>query len=429
MAILELSKVRDSNLQLSREGIPAKGVTEDDTRDTILADSKKAAEHLHKLRYGYNNTEGRFIPGRPVTFTEYLAKRYGIIAPKGEKDQFHSLRAFVKQLGADPSSYSISELGERLGLGVLSKAQVESFITSTEFVDNRYIIREIFLEAIRLGYLNLSMHPNWIAREQIMRDQEAKVPRILKGEGTPKIIGESEVVPRGGVKFDLKTVDTFEVGIGVELTDRVIQRSSIDMLAEFLLTVGEDMGLSADVLALDVLVNGEQSDASESAPVFGVNSTSDGFKFLDIKRGASRLRQLGSIIDVLIGGESDELSISEQEEFKGFAGETTLAALKGVIGVPPVLNGYVHGNTPTNQVLLLCAARAMAKLRYLGMTTEQRRNPETGVQEVFVKDWIGFAIIRRDARVLLDKSTTFSSTPFPSYMNVASYQNNPFRTR
>ena len=47
---------------------------------------------------------------------------------------------------------------------------------------------------------------------------------------------------------------------------------------------GVQLGYALDTLAMDVVINGNQVDGSESAPVIGVGSTSDGIQYRDLLR-------------------------------------------------------------------------------------------------------------------------------------------------
>ncbi len=53
-----------------------------------------------------------------------------------------------------------------------------------------------------------------------------------------------------------------------------------------------------------------------------------------------------------------------------------------------------------------------------GMMTERRRNIRNQTEELFVSDWINFAIVKRDARIAEDKDWTFAAHPFPAYMDI-----------
>ena len=37
---------------------------------------------------------------------------------------------------------------------------------------------------------------------------------------------------------------------------------------------------------------------------------------------------------------------------------------------------------------------------------------------MFVSNHFGFAVLRRDARVILDNTLTFAANPFPAYMDI-----------
>jgi hypothetical protein len=179
--------------------------------------------------------------------------------------------------------------------------------------------------------------------------------------------------------------------------------------------VGSDMSIGADTLAVSILVNGEQTDGSESAPVIGAEAAA-ALAPKDLRRIRSRMGRLKNTVTRAIMSEDDTLldlnaSNTSREE-------KTPAEYLGV----PVDNWVL----PPGQSLYLNSRNTMVKLTYRGLLTERRRNPQKQEEELFISDWIGFAIIRRDGRVILDKDVTFASTPFPSYMDIDARINQAF---
>jgi hypothetical protein len=143
------------------------------------------------------------------------------------------------------------------------------------------------------------------------------------------------------------------------------------------------------------------------------------------------MERLKRVVNRLITGENDGLDVSLLEEFKGFAGDTKLGNLNGILGKVLSLANDIWV-MPSNQIMLLDPAKAMVKLKYRGMKTESRRNPQNQEDELFVSDHIGFAILRRDARVIIDKSVAYSATigatgGFPTYMDIDSRISTAFK--
>ena len=230
-------------------------------------------------------------------------------------------------------------------------------------------------------------------------------------------------------EFGEKEATVFKVGMGFKITDELVEASTLDMMFEFMGQIGTEMAISGDVEAARVLLNGEQADGSESAPVIGVETLNQ-FKYVDIRRAVSRMIRLKRNSTRILTGEDDSISLSLLEEFKGFAGDKTLANLSNLLGVPMSLANDIF-LMPANQIMLLAPESAMFKLQYKGMKIEERRNPQNQENELFVSDYVGNAIKRRDARVIVDKSLAWGSpdnAKFPDYMDIDARINQSFKT-
>jgi len=362
--------------------------------------------------------KGRVIPAYDVSFDAALRHAYGV-----------DVKTYLKQMEIYMGSDTLHSVASRFGndnmtLSVINNSlirhsQFDGLNTTGDINSEwRFIIPEMIMAAIRTDYEASSMHNNWIATTQTVTARDIKMPFIKRGNATPRKIEQAESIPFGTVSFGQKSATLYKVGIGFKLTDELVDQSSLDMLFNFLGEVGTDMSIAADVEALSVLVNGEQENGSESAPVIG---TIDGstFAYKDIKRGVSRLERLKRPVERILYGEDDGLDINLLDQFRGFAGGTTLGQINGLMGKIISLQEDVYV-MPEDQLMLLSPTKAMAKLKWKGMKTESRRNPQTQEDEIFVSDYIGFAILRRDGRLILDKSLAWASNKFPDYMDIDS---------
>lgn len=428
MALIQLTKLKNSNLQLSRTGLPGEAFSTSDINETIRKDLDVFAKDVIEARStARKSASGRQAAPSIKSFTQLLEARYGLAMTKdnASEGRFWAMNQYLKMLGVESDSFSLTDMAQTLGFDLNGRA-LEQLLTTEIATGTTFIIREVIVEAIRLGMLGINAHGAWISRVQPISDEEITMPQILKGEGTPKILGEGESIPYGSVQFGQKKVGVEKVGIGFELTDEIMNRSSIDMLQEFIMTVGEDMGLAEDTLAADVLINGEQADLSESAPVIGSESGT-GIAWIDILRVIGKMRRLGNVPSTTLSRETVALSVAQIAEYQGGNFDTRLANFSSIFGAIPPLTNWNHGIIPANHLMFIAPGRAMNKLQYRNMMVERRRNPRTQKEEYYVSDHVGFAIIRRDARILVDGGTAFSGAGFPSYMDVDTYVNNPFK--
>lgn len=426
MAVIELSKLKKHNMEEAAKGNGLESAI--DVRDTVEKTLPEMCNSLQKVRKGFaEDKKGNKLPPRDVSFQQALQRTFGF------KDVSHFLQAF--DLFKD--THSLADVARTFGLDNLSKDRMENMLTdhssfstpyNTNEIDSsfRFIIPEIFTSAIRTGYQHASMHQNWIASTINMPQQKITMPMIKRGDGMPSKVNEGANIPVGSLQFARKDVTIFKIGTGFRITDELVMASQLDMLYLFLQEVGNDMAIGADSQAMSILVNGEQADGSESAPLVGVLNTSNGFTYQDIKKVFTRMTRLAIPAKRMITGEDDGISITGIDRFEGFQGQTRLSSIRSIIGVPEQfeMDTYV---LPANQIMYLNPDRAMVKLQYRGMMTEKLRNPQNQTENLFISDWINYAIVKREARVLQTKATVIGSQPFPSYMDIDSRINQSYQ--
>lgn len=423
---LELKRLRAHNREVAKGGV---GLEESkDVRETVEEKLGAFSKQVMETRLGKRQDEkGNQIPAYDLSLEEAVRGYFG----------FKDVAAFFKSLDIRTGSFSIHQVAKRFGLDHVSTSKMEGLLldhssfanpmtTADVASDFRFILPEIFLNAIRTGYQHTSLHKNWIRNTINLTQEQAVMPLILRGDGMPSKVNEGANIPMGSIKFGKKTVSVFKIGTGFSITDELLMASSLDLLFIFLEEVGNDMAIGADAQAFTVLMNGEQADGSESSPEIGTeNGTS--FQYKDLKRVFTRFTRLGTPADRIIAGEDDGIDLTSIDRFEGFQGQSRLANIKSIIGVPDSFN-IDTWLLPANKILYVAPSRAMVKLQYRGMLTERRRNPQNQTEEMFVSDWINFAIVKRDARLLQNKSLLYSGNGFPAYMDVdsrinATYQN------
>ena len=418
VTVEKLNKVRthNANIMARKSGT----MKENDVIEIYEQSFEDLVKNIIMTRNGRNQDKnGRNIPAYDVSFDEALKYAYGV-----------DHKTYLRQMEVFMESDSIASAAKRFGNDNLNAFSLQEALVKHSQFDGlnttgdissewRFIIPEMILTAIRVDYEGSSFHNNWIATTQNVTSRDIKMPYIKRGNAVPRKLAQGESIPFGTVRFGQKAAELYKVGIGFKLTDELVDQSSIDMLYTFLGEVGIDLSIGADSEALNVLINGEQADSSESAPVIGVGNTTTGFTYKDIKRGASRMERLKRAVTRVLYGEDDGLDIALLDQFKGFAGGTKLGQINGMMGKILSLQEDVFV-MPDDQLMLLSPSRCMAKLRWKGLKTETRRNPQNQEEELFVSDYIGFAILRRDGRLIIDKSIEFASNGFPTYMDIDS---------
>ena len=328
-----------------------------------------------------------------ISFPTIIKEKYNV-----------TLDAFLVDLGIDPNVDTVQNL-----------------ITVPE-VDVRWIIPEVFREALVLGYRGAPIYPNVIAAEEQMRGLTQVMPHLNMSDAAPRKVGEGETIPLGEISYGSKQFKIFKIGRGIKLSDEVIQYASLNVVSIFLRDFGVKLGHATDVLAIDCLINGEQADGSESAPVIG---TADGttVTYKDLLKIWVRLGRIGRLPSAMIGGEDMSVDILDLDEFKTFVTGAPREKLNLKSPVPSNTNFYVHGNIPTNQVTILDPKGAVIKFNGWPLKVESERIVSNQTQASYVSLQTGFAKLFRDSVIVLDRSKAFSTNGFPSWLDVDTAQN------
>lgn len=353
----------------------------------------KLAENM---RSGLNGTAPM-----EVSFTEVLKDKHNI-----------TMAEFIYDLGIDTGCDSVSN------------------INSLDSVnDIRWIVPEIYREAIKLGMDRAPLYPNITAGKVSMKQLKMIMPYINTADAAPRRVGEGETIPLGTVAFGQKDVDVFKVGRGIKITDELKNYASIDVISIFMQDFGIKMGMALDNLALTSIINGDLASGAESAPVIGI--TVPGTKtYRDLLRIWIRMSRLGRIPNVIIGGEDAAMDTLDLAEFKtnasggtAPAGVPTSSLLTMKTPVPNSSSYYIHGNVPANQEIILDPSKALLKLEAQPLKVESERIVSNQSDAFYVTQTTGFAKLFRDGSLIIDKTVDFAVAGFPAFMDVDAYEN------
>lgn len=330
---------------------------------------------------------------KDVTFSQVLKETYNV-----------SYEQFLADLGIDPYTDTIQNL-----------------ITTPE-MDVRWIIPEVFRTALLLGYRAAPIYPNIIAAEEQMRGLRQVMPHINMSDAAPRYVGEGETIPLGTVSYGSKEFRIYKVGRGIKLTDEVVYFASLNLVSIFMRDFGVKMGHATDVLAIDCLINGEQSDGSESAPVVGTNDGAT-LTYKDLLVIWVRMGRMGRVPTTLLSGESLAIDILDLTEFKTPVMGAPRETLVFKSPIPQSSNIYVHGNVPANQAIILDPSASIIKFNGWPMRVESERIVSNQTEAFYVTLQTGFAKLFTDAALIVDRSTDIISDPLPTEMDVDPYQN------
>lgn len=330
-----------------------------------------------------------------ISLGEFVQKRYGV-----------SMDAFYQDLGINPSIDTIQNI----------------FTMPDSSV--RWLVPEIIRDALRLGLRKAPIYEDLIAAEETIKNPQVTLPHWNMSDAAPKYVGEAETIPVGNVSYGEKTLRIRKMGRGIKIPYEVMNYVSINIISVFLQDFGIKLGQAIDSLLIDVLINGEQENGSESAPIVGI-ATPDTLAYRDLLRVWIRMSRIGKLPNSIVGGEDAALSALDLPEFKTNQNGGTAAA-----GVPtsnqlnlktPIPNNsayYIHGSVPADQHIIVDPSGAVIKYNAQPLLVEQEKIVSNQTIETYASLTTGFGILFRDARVIVDESLDFSTNGFPPEMDV-----------
>lgn len=319
------------------------------------------------------------------------------------------------------NKWGLSQDGLFEKLGVNPKVDTMQNVYNMPDQNIRWIVPEIIRAAITLGMRQAPFYPNIITGDQPISGLQAIMPHINMSDATPARVNEAETIPLGTVSFGQKHVNLYKIGKGFKLTDEVRDYVSLDILGIYLRDFGVKMGYAMDSLAMDVLINGNMPDGSESAPIIGVYDTDKGLVYKDLLHIWVRAARMGRNFTTLIGSEDQAIDLLDLPEFKQRYQGTTQATLTLHSPVPTNADMYIHPGTPDKEIMLIDKSAALMKLTAKQLSMESERIVSNQTNAVYATVTTGFSKMYQDATVLLDSSKKFSENGFPDFMNVDQY--------
>lgn len=313
---------------------------------------------------------------------------------------------------------SIDEFLEDAGIKVASDT-IQNLIQMPGS-DMRWIVPEIYRQALSLGLRNGPNYTNWIASEEPVKGLKVTMPAINMSDATPKKVGMAETIQIGTTSFNQKTVTIHKYGRGIQIPYEIINYVPLNMVSIFMADFGVKMGMGLDSLALHTLLNGDQNDGSDSSAAIGVQAVNT-VTFKDLLKPFVRLSRLGRNIDTMVAGEDMAIELLDMMyNSKTYGTPRVNVELK--TPVPTNANVYVHGKIPSNQVLIFDPRKALVKLNALPLLIEADKIISNQVNEIYASVTTGFCTLTRDSRILMDKSIAFSGNGFPTWMDPTSQE-------
>lgn len=349
------------------------------TESKYLASLEEAVRHCEAIRRDTKHP-------MDITLGQYVKQRWGV-----------SMDSFYSDLGLNGSLDTIQN------------------IVNLPDPALRWLIPEIFRDALRLGLRKNPIYPSLIAGEQSVQQVNLTMPAINMSDAAPRKVGVGETIPVGDVSFGSKQVKIYKVGRGIKIPYEVIQYVALNVVSTFLQDFGVKMAMGIDTLAMNTILNGDQADGSDSVAVIGV-TTASALAIKDILKPWVRLGRLGKTPNAMVGGEDISIDIIELLASTRVLGDNRLN-IQVKSPIPQQANHFVHGSVPANQIILIDPTSALIKLNAQPLLVESEKIVSNQTEATYATITTGFASIYRDARLVVDKSIAFSGNGFPTWMD------------
>lgn len=326
-----------------------------------------------------------------VTFGEMLKEKYSL-----------SLEGLYKDIGIDPTRDTIENI-----IGLPDPAL-------------RWLIPEIFRNAIRLGLRKNPIYPNLISAEQSVPQTTVQMPAINMSEAVPAKLGVGETITTGSVSFDQKSVSIHKIGRGIKIPYEVRNYVALNIVQIYMQDFGVKLGMGLDTMAISALTNGDQAGGGDSASVIGI-TTANALVWRDLLKIWIRLSRLGKTPNVIVAGEgmaTDILDLFTNTRLFG----TPRGNVTFKTPIPQNSDVYIHGAVADDQALIIDPSAALIKLNAQPLLVETEKIVNNQTEATYATLTTGFATIYRDNRLLLDRTKTFASFGFPAYMDPTSQE-------
>lgn len=366
--------------------------------------------------------------GDNVTLRTYLQREYPEISVEKlyHDNGINPHTLTVEELMEDKENgaYLMVELirdGVLRGMGISLREQLQrikqKLAAVTTDSSQRWLTPEIFLDPVKVGQAEAAFFNDLIIQDVPVNTLSAPMPQLNLSEAKPKKIREGSKIELGTVSYGQKNVPIFEYGLGIEITYNALKYNRVNLVPLYFEDLGSRMAaLKNDELTL-VALNGDQADGSEDAAVIGVEDTADGIQWVDVVRVFNRMKRMGRMVTAVLAGEAEANQWELLPEVKDRQQGTPLLANRRS-SVPQNLDVFVGGTMAADQYMFIAPAMAFLQLTAQSVLFEADKIISKRMEEAYVSEAVGYANFQRDARLVVDQSVTFASTPFPSWFNV-----------
>lgn len=309
---------------------------------------------------------------------------------------------------------------------------VEKMLTTSDL--NRYLFPEIFRDAIIRGMEYTPFHSRVVIGNETIESMGITMPSMdwrIAPLGTVsrttyqmRDVAEAATIPEVAVVvYNEKVVNLKKQARGLKMSYESLMFTPINLATVYFEELGVILGADLDRSLVNVAINGEQADNSQSAPVIGA-ATANTLLYLDIARAWIRFKRIFRNSSVMLSSEADAITIMNMDQFSrkyppnpsAVGGPLSPPALSINTPLPSNQDIIVHDATPVGKLVMIDTARFAVQLTAMPLLLETDKIISRQINETFVSIITGFSTIFKDGRLILDYTTNLSTNPGPAVL-------------
>lgn len=312
-----------------------------------------------------------------------------------------------------PQRQQLSQMRDALR-ALVSQAAITADVT-------RWITPEQFTDPIRVGAVQASFYNDLIIDDVPAVSDSVTMPQIELSDATPQDVSELATIPVGYVVYGDKKVPLNKRARGLKISYEALRRHSLNFVQIYFTDLGLRLGSLLNKDLVNVAINGDQADGSESAAVIGVEDTGAGLQYSDVTRAFVRMARMGRTPMALVGSEEMINKWLNLPEVKNRQQGTPLINTRLRTPIPADLDAYVAPTMSATQIMLVDASLSFVKLTELPLLVESDKIISKQLEETYASTVTGFGNVQRDSRLIIDESLDFNDVSgdydFPDWFN------------
>lgn len=370
---------------------------------------EKLHRELEELRdRGVNRTLREHLQ---IEYPDYGSSSYSV-------DENYSFEKYIHEFLTEHST----EIGGIRNVGAIRVSQFYG-------LDRSWVrlFSELILSVITDGYRS-HIDVDELLTVSVDTTQNTITLPVIDTKPLSRMLGPTEAVELGvefskdQVKVGQKTVSVNKFGKQMDFPYETVDDLPFDIIGVYLRQRGVALAIDELLYFIDIIVNGDRGIdknnkvIEDTIAVIGVNDTGKGIQYRDILRAAIRMTMLGFPAPNILAEETQVTDIACLEEFWKRMQGTPLAALeiKGGIRIPDKIWPIITG-VGDNAAIIQSDIGGTGRFTRQGLKIEYDKVITKQLHEMVVSLRVGYMNFFRNARVKIDGTKTFASTPWPEY--------------